>query len=328
MGNLSVNLREAVLKETSKKMQPISKDAFKETLDTVYARLENFKKAFDGLPASDLTKFASRIVVACSDKNNVYAALYCEIAKKSGNTDTKSAFTSYIQVISSYLHIIGVVERNIANIFKEKAITIYNSKLSHTVIFAIIDQANRFVEFANNMLDGVMYDTVVVKGVKELPAPKKYKYNYLIKNKECVIAIINNMRSTGSAAYVTNMISDFKKPENDLSLIDSNNAPNAKIDNMMMTPQTKGFIQYGLGAMSFIFRFIGEAANVIKHIRYQKMVKEKEWLESHVALLKLALMDIDPDSDEYRKQVKIIETYNEIIADLDRKIREYEEGGR
>lgn len=326
MGNLSVSLREAVTKETSKKMQPITKEAFKETLETVLARIENFKKAFTGIPASDLAKFASKIQNAGTSNDNIYAIMYCDIAKKTGNLDIKSAFSSYLQVIDSYIYIFGVIERNVANIFKEKAVTIYNSRLSHTVVFALVDQANRFVEFSNTLFDGVMYDTVVVKGVKELPAPKRYKYDYLNKNKECVISIINNMRTTGSAAYVTNMITDFKKPENDACLIANNNEPNTKIEMMNFNPQTKGFIQYGFGAMSFIFKWIGEIGNVIRHIRYQKMIKEKEWLESHVALLKLALMDIDPDSDEYRKQVKIIETYNEIIAELDRKIREYEEG--
>ena len=53
------------------------------------------------------------------------------------------------------------------------------------------------------------------------------------------------------------------------------------------------------------------------------MVKEKEWMESHVALLKLQLQNVDPNSDEYRKQVKIIAAYDEMIAGLDQKIDAY-----
>ena len=63
----------------------------------------------------------------------------------------------------------------------------------------------------------------------------------------------------------------------------------------------------------------------MRNLKYQKMIQEKEWLQNHTDLLKLQLNGIDPNSDEYRKAVKIINTYNDMIRDLDLKISSYME---
>ena len=42
-------------------------------------------------------------------------------------------------------------------------------------------------------------------------------------------------------------------------------------------------------------------------------------------MLQMDLEGMNHNSDEYRRQVKIIKAYNEMISDLDRKIKNYEE---
>ena len=44
---------------------------------------------------------------------------------------------------------------------------------------------------------------------------------------------------------------------------------------------------------------------------------------AHVTLLQLDLADKDPNSEEYAKAVKIIDSYNQMIAELDQKINAY-----
>ena len=61
-----------------------------------------------------------------------------------------------------------------------------------------------------------------------------------------------------------------------------------------------------------------------KHLKYLKQKKEKEWIEAHVALMKMDLANADPNSDEYRKTVAVIDAYSEQLAELEQKIAEYE----
>ena len=43
---------------------------------------------------------------------------------------------------------------------------------------------------------------------------------------------------------------------------------------------------------------------------FQRTVKEREYLDSHIALLKLEMDGQDPDSPEYQHHVKVIDAYN------------------
>jgi hypothetical protein len=53
------------------------------------------------------------------------------------------------------------------------------------------------------------------------------------------------------------------------------------------------------------------------------MAAEKEELMAHVALLQMELSEKDPNSKEYAKAVKVIDSYNQMIAELDQKLNKY-----
>jgi hypothetical protein len=124
------------------------------------------------------------------------------------------------------------------------------------------------------------------------------------------------------------VISELDKAgrNNDVNLIGDDNTANLGfVQTTSYTPMMRNL--FTTGARSFvhvIFQSLGELWNLIKNHKYTKAKKEKEWMEAHVALLKLQLQGVDPNSDEYRKQVQIIESYNEMIAELDQKIAQYE----
>ena len=84
-------------------------------------------------------------------------------------------------------------------------------------------------------------------------------------------------------------------------------------------------LKYGVFGFNF-FTFILSLFNDWRHTQYQKKKDLKEWLEFHNARLKQELRDTDPNSPEYARLTKVINAYDMKITDLDKKIRDYEEG--
>lgn len=317
------DLGQAIMREIAPgaKMNTINKEDFKENLLMLIERLNNLQNTLAAFSVQDRAVLADKIFKASNDRNNLACNAYVIIARGIGKNDLKSAFDSFTYITKHYIGALSTIERNTANTFKEKAITIYNSKLSQIAIVGLIEEAETFVDFTVYLIDNISYEICENNGVKELPMPKKYRIQKIEKYLQDYIQICKN-RMASNAAVITSEIDKVAK-NLDVNLIDENNAPNTGfIQSEKYSPVVRNFMQ--TGARRFvIFRWLGEQWNIIKHSRYLKAKKEKEWMESHVALLKLQLQNVDPDSPEYRKQVKIIAAYDEMIAGIDQKIDAY-----
>ena len=317
------DLGQAIMREIAPgaKMNTINKEDFKENLLILIERLNNLQRTFAAFSTQDRSVLADRIFKASNDKNNLACNAYVSIARAIGKNDLRNAFESFIYITKHYIGALENIERNTANTFKEKAITIYNTKLSQVAIVGLIEEAETFADFTVYLIDNISYEICENNGVKELPMPKKYRIQKIEKHLTEFTAICKN-RMASNAASITAEIDKISR-NLDVNLVDDNNGPNTGfIQSEKYSPVTRNFIQ--TGARRFvIFRWLGEQWNIIKHSRYLKAKKEKEWMESHVALLKLQLQEINPDSPEYRKQVKIISAYDEMIAGLDQKIDAY-----
>ena len=317
------DLGQAIMREIApgKKMNTINKEDFKENLLMLVERLNNLQNTFAAFSPQDRIAMADKIYKASNDRNNLACNAYVTIAKAIGRNDLRSAFESFSYITKHYITALETIDRNTANLFKDKAITVYNTKLSQVAVLGVVEEAETFVDFTVYLIDNISYEICENNGVKELPMPKKYRIQKIQKYLQDYIGICKN-RMASTAAVITSEI-DKVKNSLDVNLIDENNVPNVGfIQSDKYSPLTRNLIQ--IGARKFIiFRWLGEQWNIIKHSRYLKAKKEKEWMESHVALLKLQLQNIDPNSEEYRKQVKIISAYDEMIAGLDQKIDAY-----
>ncbi len=316
-------LGQAIMKEIAPgaKMNTINKEDFKENLLMLIERLNNLQTTLAAFSMQDRQVIANKIYKASNDRNNLACNAYVTIAKGIGRNDLKIAFDSFTYITKHYIGALESIERNTANTFKDKAITVYNAKLSQVAIMGVIEEAETFVDFTVYLIDNISYEICENNGVKELPMPKKYRIQKIQKHMADFIQICKN-RMASNASVITAEIDKVSR-NLDVQLIDDNNSPNTGfIQFEKYSPVVRNFMQ--TGARKFvIFRWLGEQWNIIKHSRYLKAKKEKEWMESHVALLKLQLQNVDPNSEEYRKQVKIIAAYDEMIAGIDQKIDAY-----
>ena len=314
--NFVKELGDAIQSEVApgKKMKTINKEDYRENLTLMRERIATLVSTLSMLPAAEKQEIANNIFKSTSDRNNIACNAYVAIARAIGKNDLRIAFDSISTVAATYQKVLESLDRTANTSFKDKAITVYNSKLSHVAIFGVLGEIDLF--------DNIVYELCQNNGVRELPMPKKYRIDFIQREQVNFINLVKNRIQSGAAVIISDL--DKASRNGDVNLVGDDNASNLGfVQPAGYTPTLRNLLT--IGARKFIiFQWLGEFWNLIKHSKYQRAKKEKEWMEAHVALLKLQLQGVDPNSDEYRKQVQIIEAYNEMIAELDQKINQYE----
>lgn len=302
----------------SKKMRKISKEDFKENLKLVEGQLTNFINTLNNITGSDKEQFSQRINTFAVPGNH-FCNTCVEINKLLRSQ--KVGFDPFVMLAQNLTTVLQMIERNVNVLFNEKFTTIYNAKVSQLAVFRIVEQAQIFSNYAVYLFDGVLYEIIVNEGVHELNQPKPYRYEFINKYKLGVAELLKVGSLPSSANQLITEIDTLRK-SSDTTLLDDQD----RVNDMIKTVKNKfGLIEGGATILASIFRYFGEWGVLMRNLKYQKMVQEKEWLQNHTDLLKLQLNGIDPNSDEYRKAVKIINTYNDMIRDLDLKISSYME---
>lgn len=302
----------------SKKMRKISKEDFKENLGLVEGQLTNFINTLTNISGSDKEQFSQRITTFAVP-GNLFCNTCVEISKLLRSQ--KVGFDPFVMLAQNLKTVLQMIERNVNVLFNEKFTTIYNAKVSQLAVFRIVEQAQIFSNYAVYLFDGVLYEIVVNEGVHELNQPKPYRYEFINKYKLGVVELMKvGTLPNGANQLITEI--DALRKSMDTTLLDDQDRVNGAIK----TVKNKfGLIEGGATILASIFRYFGEWGVLMRNLKYQKMIQEKEWLQNHTDLLKLQLNGVDPNSDEYRKAVKIINTYNDMIRDLDLKISSYME---
>lgn len=302
----------------SKKMRKISKEDFKENLGLVEGQLTNFINTLTNISGSDKEQFSQRITTFAVP-GNLFCNTCVEISKLLRSQ--KVGFDPFVMLAQNLKTVLQMIERNVNVLFNEKFTTIYNAKISQLAVFRIVEQAQIFSNYAVYLFDGVLYEIVVNEGVHELNQPKPYRYEFINKYKSGVVELLKVGSLPNGANQLIAEIDNLRKSM-DTTLLDERDQVNSAIK----TVKNKfGLIEGGATILASIFRYFGEWGVLMRNLKYQKMIQEKEWLQNHTDLLKLQLNGVDPNSDEYRKAVKIINTYNDMIRDLDLKISSYME---
>lgn len=302
----------------SKKMRKISKEDFKENLSLVEEQLTNFINTLGNISGSDKDLFSQKIT-SFAVPGNVFCNTCVEISKLL--RVQRVNFDPFVMVAQNLKTVLQMIERNVNVLFNEKFTTIYNAKVSQLAVFRIVEQAQIFSNYAVYLFDGVLYEIVVNEDVHELNQPKPYRYEFINKYKLGIVELMK-IGSVPSGANLLITEIDTLRKSMDTTLLDDHDQVNKAIK----TVKNKfGLLEGGATILASIFRYFGEWGVLMRNLKYQKMIQEREWLQNHTDLLKLQLNGVDPNSDEYRKAVKIINTYNDMIRDLDLKISSYME---
>jgi hypothetical protein len=305
------------LKPKSKTMQ-INRQHLRENLEVIEKKFKIFIECIDSMPMSYRKRMADKIFDMSSSKLNVGCKEYVAMARTIKGNDLRVYFDTSMVCSKNFLKII---ERTIAEfdkIFDNREIRISNVTLGQYAVFGMIDQANIFSKFVSYLLDMISHEVLAGGDGEELDNIPQYKPVFIAKHNKMVYNLAISLK-TGYLNYLTS-ISKVVKSASNVKLI--NEAGQSNVG--MIDPDEHSSNLFIRNATFNPFFFIGETWVLIKHSLYQRTVKEREYLESHIAVLRLQLDGVDPDSPEYQHHVKVINAYNKMLTALDEKIAKYE----
>lgn len=303
----------------------ISSKNFKDSLSITIQRYNSFLNAFSKFHPNDLQRLADRIYAT---KNNIpdkaegkACQVYAEIVASTKDTKgSKIAFDGIVNTAKAINNILKNFAQNANLVMGTDTISITNAKLSHASAIGVMEQAEMFMDYSNSLLFSITNEIAVRNGVKELAPIPAYRYKFLDDYKQNFINSVN-MFSNGKHNSYLSAFKRLKQSKDDIYLGSKSGGSNLDY----MSDSTKTELNRSLfGTWSLNpFRWLGETWNMIRHDKYVKMAAEKEELMAHVALLQMELAEKDPNSKEYAKAVKVIDSYNQMIAEYDQKIDAY-----
>ena len=298
---------------------------FKDNLQILLQRYNSFLTAFSKFNQADLQKLADRIYAT---KNNIpdqaegkACQVYTEIiAATKDPKGSRVAFDGIVKTMKALENVLKNFAVNAGTVMGTDTISISNAKLSHASSIGFIEQAEQFMDYSNSLLFSITNEIAVRNGVKELSPIPQYRYKFLDDFKQQFIDTMNNFGGGKHSSYLS-AFKKLKQSKDDIYL--GSKVGGSNLD--YMSDATKTSLSKNLfGTWSLNpFRWLGETWNMIRHNKYIKMSAEKEELMAHVSLLQMELAEKDPNSKEYAKAVKVIDSYNQMIAELDQKINAY-----
>lgn len=284
-------------------------------------RLTTFADTVRQLPPDQLATFADRIFAAAEDATNVACVIYTENAKSIGRGDLKSAFSSYLETCDAFVQLLVEIEKLLPTMFQSGELSLYEVKVSQLSLMGIVAQAQILADYVVYLLEMTVVETTAKDDVGPMYI-KPYKIEYLKARQEQVVNICANLLEP--KAIISNYRS-YSATQQDIKLLNNSHVSNLGFYKASALGSPINLGMRGIFFMGNPFRWLGEQWNVIRHMTYVKRTKERESIQAHVNMLQMDLEGMNHDSDEYRRQVKIIKAYNEMISDLDRKIKNYEE---
>ena len=309
--------REAFSKHAQKKSLKEYVSSVTADLRSLRAPLENLVTSSEGvskrlasLQGNPIAKdyFAYRAAVANSTTD-----------KRAAAAEQAAPFSSLLNALNKYVDMLTEVESMMDGLVTTDAVNLFNCRVSHVMAIGAVEEGKKLYKFTNYLVSGTLS---AITGQRDVA---KYRHVYMSEQTSAVAGLAVKSYASAGIGSFSGMVKNLKSQANDKPLIDDTHGlmPSSfdfgRIDN-----NTRGFIALGTSFLS-VLRWLGEAWETRKHNRAQAAKKEREWIEAHIALLNMQLSETDPNSEEYKRLAKIVEKYEDMITEDDRKDKGPEE---
>lgn len=320
---------EARLKEMLKSRKAFSKHvdraAFKEYISLLIAETRSVIEALTEITSPTMGK-AIKTALADSKSSSGITA-YNDYVKQLKKASNKSAarmeesvpFSSLVEALKRRLVVLTELESQVDDLFKHNTINLFNGRLSHIVVIGLVAQSKMICKFSKFLL------SAVVSSITNQRDVAKYRYEWMSNYLEPTAEVVAKSISSKNGYDFEAIIKDMQTKAVDVTLIDDfNKVTVGMINKSQVSSDAKSIIKHGVQSLG-LFRWIGEILATRKQNKIEEKRREIEWMRAHVELLKMKLEEVDEDSPEYQRLVKIIARYEEMITKADKKAKKEEQ---
>lgn len=284
------------------------------------AALKAHLQFFTDLGASS-SKFKEKIDLARknADKTKfieIYNRLLTNLTGVAKARQESSFSGALIEAAQAAVAVLDEVTINIDKLFVDKTFNLYNTKISHVAIYGVMDNASTLAAFMEAYINA-FFASCPSGNFKLAP----YQASYLDDKVEAVGDICCRMINGKMGKTFAAAILRFKKSGNDTSVLTSDNQSAVKFAKIG-TEVSESDIRSGCKGLH-IFRVIGDFIVDFFDNRARKQRALREQHKARVEYLQMELEGEDPNSPRYKKIIKIIKNYNDMIDRLNQKLDKY-----
>lgn len=236
---------------------------------------------------------------------------------KAAKAETNEPFIACKKVADKLDGMLNGIRGKVNKSFPAK-INIHTARYSHLSLLGALHVCDQFAQFSIYLHQGLIWE--ISKATRR---PPQYRIKYVEKHFWAMVNLVNKSFAGTGPITLPSVMEHLQKANNDLTVTNDEGEPNTGFFNKSRAGSTTMNL---LGiSLENPFWILGKMYSEWKQARMDKIEQERDWMEANLSLLKMDLENVDPDSEEYQRTVKIIENYEAMVAKLDRKLDEYYE---
>jgi hypothetical protein len=300
-----------------------TKDKVIDLIDSDLSELYNVSQFFTALSDGD-APVKLQNWIASNRRNTALKsmAIYNQLAAGLASTARSAMDTRILGAISdttsSLIVILEDISGNLGKLFGDKTITIYNTKISQVAVFGMISNAASFAKFSLAFIEQFMADRN-----PNLGKPEKYVNEILTTGVAPAVDLMNRVLNQKLSKSFTSAMLKYRNGGSDINVVNGENQPTVQFTKIN-SDVTEADVNAGAKGFK-IFRIIGNWFVDHRDRKNRKNVALREQLQARARLLQLELENVDPNSPEYQRLLKIIANYQKQIDRLNQEIAKYEE---
>lgn len=255
------------------------------------------------------------------DRNKVYAQAYLnfynKLSVKSKRMEDMLMMSSLTFALSQSVTILADLLDNLDKYIGVSEINEHNMKVSHAGILNFVYAVRHICNFTVFLFCGITTDISNSKIITP-----KYRILYLETVNDNMAVLVNNVVNFNIFKDTISSINELQKTGKDLFIMNRE----TKMDNSDLATllQSNLTITFPIRiTIPNIFLMLGRTYHDIIHWWNVRNLKEKEWMEARVALLRLQLDNVDPSDPEYAKLSDVVLKYDNSITEYDAKLKKY-----
>ena len=305
---------------------PISKESIEKLIDIAIANHRVFFEPLLKLNPREFNDLQVNYLNRVGDKKiptrEVVAMYRAKLRGKSLNIERGHFLKALIHANTRLAKELANIRKNLDLFITDDTLTLEECKISDLSLLGLLKQSDILSHWSCYLWHHMCM--VVTNTAVMVP---RYRLTHLEKYAHMVIELVNDICDEKLPANFVEETKKLRKGLADANMYTSDSKVNMTVGAMGGGSNLKGFFG-SLGVLINILNIFRWPVELWDEYLYRKNLENvelKNWMEQHVALLRLELMRVSPDDPKYYKLQKTIEAYDNKITEYAEKIAKYEE---
>lgn len=284
-------------------------------------------ETLDVLSTQEMNSWMLKVTQALNSTTSKSRDVYDRYNKglsSSASALERKCFLSSLKVINKdIIPVLNAILNNIDSFIENDKVELYETKMSQLAILGICRDSTCIATFTQYLYTYLI--RVTSNTYDDIP---RYREEYMLDNVDKVSKIVSNFCDRKGYYNFNQDMTKIKRQNADLILGANGKFSFNQYIGSVRNFYTADILDSILSALSCLnlYDHVMNFIDDYKLERDNRNKETKEWLETHVAVLRMELEEKDKSSKEYAKLENIIKAYDAKITEYDEAIQAFENG--